>query len=139
MRTDGKQHPSEQGDNDQQGQLAPPPAGQTPNTQSLNSYESVRQYVNRTLCDLENLEPHHFPLSERTLQRAGSPCGVMFVLHGPRQLQVSAVWEIDRNVIWFYNAIGQRCQQKQLEQPVAVECAIDHHNRPHELALATAG
>lgn len=82
----------------------------------FDSYESVRQYIHRVLCRLENLELDHFPLTERTLERAGRPCGVLFVLHGPRQLQVSAVWENERNVIWFYNSVGQRCQKTQLRE-----------------------
>ncbi len=86
----------------------------------LDSHDSVRHYVNGVLCQIENLELNHFPLAERTLDRAGNPCGVLFVLHGPRQLQVSAVWEIDRNVIWFYNSTGERCQKTQLRQPVAI-------------------
>lgn len=72
---------------------------------------AVRNFVHHVLCELENLEPNHFPMSQRTLQRAGRPCGVLFVLHGPRQLQVSAVWETDRNVLWLYNAVGKRCQR----------------------------
>jgi hypothetical protein len=85
----------------------------------LDNHDSVRHYINRNLCQLENLEPDHFPISERTLQRAGCPCGVLFVLHGPRQLQVSAVWEMERNVIWFYDSTGQRCQKTRLRQPLA--------------------
>lgn len=129
MRTHGEQQPSEQGDT---------PHGEPLTAPSLSSHESIRQYVNQKLCELENLEPDHFPLSERTLERAGSPCGVMFVLHGPRQLQVSAVWEIDRNQIWFYNAIGERCHQTQLCKPVAVESSADRYSAS-EVALATAG
>lgn len=129
MRTHGEQQPSEQGDTPHGEPLTAPPLG---------SHESIRQYVNQKLCELENLEPDHFPLSERTLERAGSPCGVMFVLHGPRQLQVSAVWEIDRNQIWFYNAIGERCHQTQLCKPVAVESSADRYPAS-EVALATAG
>jgi hypothetical protein len=84
------------------------------NDEHLENHHQVRDHVNHVLCELEDLELNHFPLSQRTLQRSGQPCGVLFVLHGPRQLQVSAIWELDRNVIWFYNAVGQRCQKTQL-------------------------
>ncbi len=86
----------------------------------LETHDSVRHHVNHALCELENLEPDHFPLTERTLQQAGCPCGVLFVLHGPRQLQVSAVWEVERNVIWFYDSKGERCLKTQLRKPVAI-------------------
>ena len=75
---------------------------------------SVQLYVNRTLCELENLELDHFPLSERVLHRGGEACAVMFILHGPRQLQVSAVWELASGTIWFYNSVGHRCKKSQL-------------------------
>jgi hypothetical protein len=81
----------------------------------LKDHHQVREHVNQILCELEDLEPDHFPLSERPLERAGRTCGVLFVLHGPRQLQLSAIWEMERNVIWFYNAVGQRCQKTQLD------------------------
>lgn len=80
----------------------------------LEDHQAVRNHVNQVLCELEDLEPEHFPLSERTLERAGAPCAVMFVLHGPRQLQVTAVWELSSGVIWFYNAVGERCAKTQL-------------------------
>jgi hypothetical protein len=90
----------------------------------LEDQESVRTHVNQVLCELEDLEPNHFPLSERTLERAGAACAVMFVLHGPRQLQVSAVWELERGVIWFYNAVGQRCAKTQLVGEVAIDALV---------------
>ncbi len=80
----------------------------------LEDHNQVRQHVSQVLCELEDLEPNHFPLSERTLERAGAACGVLFVLHGPRQLRVTAIWEMERNVIWFYNSVGERCQKTQL-------------------------
>lgn len=87
----------------------------------LEDHQAVRNHVNQVLCELEDLEPDHFPLSERTLECAGVACAVMFVLHGPRQLQVSAVWELEGNLIWFYNSVGQRCQKTQLAGDVTCE------------------
>lgn len=85
----------------------------------LDDPQAVRTHVNQVLCELEDLEPNHFPLSERTLERNGQACAAMFVLHGPRQLQVTAVWEWERGVIWFYNAVGERCAKTQLQGVVA--------------------
>lgn len=93
------------------------------NDQRLADHYQVRHHVNQVLCELEDLEPNHFPLSERKLEQGGRACGVLFVLHGPRQLQVSAIWELDRGVIWFYNAVGKRCQKTQLQGSVTCNTA----------------
>lgn len=84
----------------------------------VDSPEAIREHVASVLCTLENLQVDYFPLTERTLAREGGVCGVLFSLHGPRQLQLTAVWEIDRNVIWFYNASGQRFQKTHLQNSV---------------------
>jgi hypothetical protein len=76
--------------------------------QQLETPASVSQFVHQVLCEAENLERDHFPLAWRTLANASGPCGMLFCLHGPRQMQLTAVWEIERNVIWFYNSRGER-------------------------------
>ena len=91
--------------------------------EQLEDPQAVRTHVNEVLCELEDLEPDHFPLSERTLERNGQACAAMFVLHGPRQLQVTAVWEWERGVIWFYNAIGERCAKTQLQSTASPTAA----------------
>ncbi|QDU58115.1 hypothetical protein [Aeoliella mucimassa] len=80
----------------------------------LEDQQAVHDHVNENLCELENLELHHFPLSERALCRDGEACAVMYVLHGPRQLQVTAVWELASGTIWYYNSVGERCRKTQL-------------------------
>jgi hypothetical protein len=82
--------------------------------QHFESPESVSQFVHQVLCQVENLELDHFPLARRTLETSSGPCGVLFCLHGPRQMQLTAVWEIERNVIWFYNSRGERFRKTQL-------------------------
>lgn len=89
-------------------------------SQAHDNHQAIRDHINHVLCELENLEPNHFELSERVLQRSGVPCAVLFVLHGPRQLQVSAVWEWDRGVVWFYNAVGKRCRKTQIEDNTVI-------------------
>lgn len=81
----------------------------------FESRETVRQYVHQVLCQTENLEPDCFPLSERELARPNGHCGTLFCLHGPRQLQLTAIWEVDRNVVWFYNAVGERFRKTRLQ------------------------
>jgi hypothetical protein len=86
-------------------------------TLRLDDIHSVRSYVNKTLCEKDQLEANHFPLSERILLRSGAPCGVHFILHGPRSLCLSAIWETDSNTILFYGSRGERFRKTQLMPP----------------------
>src|SRR5258708_34786359 len=56
----------------------------------IQSLDDLRNYVNETLCDFGQLEPDAFRMTERTLIRAGKPCGLYFCLHGPRSVKFSA-------------------------------------------------
>jgi hypothetical protein len=76
--------------------------------------ELTRRHVIEVLCQRENLEPYQFPLSERPLQQAGRPCGMLFCLHGPRQSRPTAVWDGSRNTVMFYDATGRRFAQSHL-------------------------
>jgi hypothetical protein len=80
----------------------------------LQNLNDLRDFVNKTLCEHNQLEPNAFPLTERILLRGGRPCGVYFCLHGPRAVKFSAIWETDRNSILFYGATGERFQRVQL-------------------------
>jgi len=90
-------------------------------TQRLDDFYAIRQYVNETLCEQDQLETNHFPLSERILVRRGAPCGVYFCLHGPRSLCLTAIWETDRNTILFYGSRGERFRKTQLIAPPRIE------------------
>lgn len=80
----------------------------------INDLNELRDYVNETLCQHEQLEIGAFPLSERILIRSGKPCGIYYRLHGPRAVQYSAIWETDRNTILFYGSTGERFLRTQL-------------------------
>jgi hypothetical protein len=90
-------------------------------TQRLNDFCAIRQFVNQTLCDKDQLEANHFPMSERVLTRRGAPCGVYFCLHGPRSLCLTAIWETDSNTILFYGSRGERFRKTQLISPPRIE------------------
>jgi len=83
-------------------------------TPFIANLDDLRQFVNRTICDLEQLEINAFPISERLLVRRGKPCGIYFCLHGPRAVKFSAIWEIEQNRILFYDAAGERYHRTQL-------------------------
>jgi hypothetical protein len=80
----------------------------------FDSLEELRDYVNQTLCDHFQLQIDAFEMTQRTLRRAGRPCGVFFCLHGPRAVKFTAIWETDRNCILFYGPTGERFQKTQL-------------------------
>ena len=80
----------------------------------LDDLHAIRRYVNETLCEKDQLEADIFPLDERILVRSGAPCGVYFVLRGPRSLCLTAIWETDSNTILFYGSRGERFRKTQL-------------------------
>ena len=80
----------------------------------IQSLSELRDFVNRTLCEYEQLEFGAFQFSERILVRAGKPCGIYFCLHGPRAVLFSAIWETDRNTILFYGSTGERFHKTEL-------------------------
>jgi hypothetical protein len=83
-------------------------------TLRLNNLQEIRQYVSATLYQIDLLKLDHFQISERLLVRNGKPCGLYFCLHGPRQVNHTAIWETDRNTILFYGCSGQRIGKTQL-------------------------
>jgi len=90
--------------------------------QRFDDLNAIRHYVNKTLCEKDQLEANYFPLSERVLVRRGAPCGVYFCLHGPRSLCLTAIWETDSNTILFYSSRGERFRKTQL---IAPPCLTD--------------
>jgi hypothetical protein len=81
----------------------------------INDLAELRNYVYSHLCQHEQLEPGAFPMTERILAKAGTPCGIYFCLHGPRSVKFTAIWETERNTILFYGSGGQRFHKAQLE------------------------
>lgn len=82
--------------------------------QTIDNLEQLRQYVQLTLCEHEQLEPGAFPLTERVLVRGGRPCAIFYCLHGPRAVKFSAIWETDANTVLFYGCDGQRFHKARL-------------------------
>ena len=64
-----------------------------------------------TLAKLENLKADQLKFTQEVLYRQGSSCGVYFCLYGPRELQLSAIWEIEGNSVLFYGSCGRRVQR----------------------------
>lgn len=86
----------------------------------IKDLADLRDYVHRTLCQNNELEINAFTMTERILVRSGQPCGLYFCLHGPRAVKLTAIWEVDRNTVLFYDAVGQRVQRCQLASAPAL-------------------
>jgi len=80
----------------------------------ISNLKDLRDYVQKELCQLNELEVGAFHFTERVLEKGGSPCGIFFCLHGPRSVKLVAIWETSRNTILFYGSSGERVQRIQL-------------------------
>lgn len=89
----------------------------------LETLEDLRDYVNETICEHEHLEVGAFEMTERILVRSGTPCGVFFCIHGPRQVKFTAIWETDNNTIIFYGSTGERVFRTRLTESPALRTA----------------
>ncbi len=69
---------------------------------------AVRDLVHRTLCSRDNLRSDCFKLTELPLKRDEELCGWHFCLHGPRQLRLTAIWDVESGSILFYGSQGER-------------------------------
>jgi hypothetical protein len=75
----------------------------------------LKNFVYETLCNLNELELGAFELTERALLRRNEPCGMHFCLHGPRNVKLTAIWEMDANTVLFFGSNGGRVQRTHLQ------------------------
>ena len=97
----------------------------------LQNLENLRNYVNKTLCEHDQLEFGAFRMTERILVRGSRPCGIFFCLHGPRSVKVTAIWETDRNTILFYSSTGRAISS----HPAGVGPRVSHHCRVKNIGV----
>lgn len=76
--------------------------------QRIETLDDLRDYVNETLCEHEQLEIGAFHMTELLLRRGSKCCGLYFCLHGPRETKFSAIWETENNTVLFYDSTGER-------------------------------
>lgn len=86
--------------------------------QDISTVDELRAYIHRTLCAKENLLADQFNLLETELIRRGRSCGLQFLLKGPRNVRLGAVWAAEHNVVYFYDACGQRYMKSRLRQRI---------------------
>lgn len=90
----------------------------------LHNLNDLRRFVHQTICDQHALETAAFELCERVLVRRGTPCGMLFCLHGPRSVRLTAVWETEQNTILFYGAAGERLLKTRLMQAPSLSVPV---------------
>jgi hypothetical protein len=88
---------------------------------SLCTLSDLRTFVHQTLCGKESLLAEQFPLSEMSLTRRSRFCGLQFSLQGPRDVRLGAIWAADHNVIYFYDARGERYLKIKLNRRIVME------------------
>jgi len=89
--------------------------------QQIHDLDDLREYVNQTLCQHDQLQTDAFRMTERIIRRGSKPCGIYFCLHGPRAVKYTAIWETDRNQVLFYVAGGERFQKTQLLNSLSLD------------------
>lgn len=73
-----------------------------------DSIRSVREFVREELCEKNQLEKDAFQMTERLVIRQGQPCGLFFCIYGPRSIRLTAVWDLQRRAVFFYDSLGRR-------------------------------
>lgn len=89
----------------------------------VRSLNDLREFIHSVLCQKENLVPEQFRMRETGLVVRGRSCGKQFSLRGPRSVRLGAIWAADQNVLYFYDARGQRYLKLRLKQRIFEEAA----------------
>lgn len=89
----------------------------------LCTLDDLRSFIHHTLCGKEGLLADQFPLSEMTLTRRNRFCGLQFSLHGPRDVRLGAIWASDHNLVYFYDARGERYLKVKLTRRLVLDPA----------------
>lgn len=90
-------------------------------SRKIQTLNDLRAYVNKVLCDQEQLVIGAFEMTERRLVRSGKPCGIYFCVHGPRSVKISAVWDSSNNAVLFYGSTGERFHKLLLDEELQAE------------------
>ena len=83
---------------------------------SSETFAVVREFVRGELCQYNQLVKDAFQMSERLLTRQGKPCGFYFCIYGPRSVRLTAVWDLNKGSIHFYDSLGRRSESRSVPQ-----------------------
>jgi hypothetical protein len=90
---------------------------------SVGTYQHLTEFIHKTLCEQDELDPQQSHLQHVVIERRGRPCGLLFDVTGPRLLRTSAIWAAEEDRILFYNSAGQRMAEVTLtESPDLSNC-----------------
>ncbi len=71
-------------------------------------FRTLTTKVEKRLCELGQLVPHQFPMTQREVVRGGKTVGVYFCVHGPRSVKLTAIYDFAKKVVVFYGTDGLR-------------------------------
>ena len=74
-------------------------------SKQVETFEELAHYVMDTLGRRGMLKSE---LSQEMIFRRGKNCGILFCLHGPRAVKLTAIWETEQNRVLFYGSCGRR-------------------------------
>jgi hypothetical protein len=87
----------------------------------FNNLIQLKKFVSRTLCQLNDFEEGIFQVTEKILIRCGEKCGILFCLHGPRSVRLTAIWETVTNTVIFYGSTGEKIHRTEVDYDPATE------------------
>jgi hypothetical protein len=87
----------------------------------VHTLDELRHFIHKTLCEKENLLADKFTMSQLQLTRRNEPCGHQFCLRGPRNVRLAAIWVADQNVVFLYDARGERYAKLRLMTQLALQ------------------
>lgn len=76
--------------------------------EQITTVDELKVFIHHSLCDRENLLADQFQTQVFELSRQGTSCGLQFLLQGPRSVKLSAIWASQQNMVYFYDAKGER-------------------------------
>jgi hypothetical protein len=82
---------------------------------TCSSWPQLCLLVHQLLCERAVLNAGQTPLQWSLLFRHGRPCGALFWLQGPRQIQPSGIWIADEQRLLLYDSHGVRFEQLRLQ------------------------
>ena len=86
--------------------------------ENIHSIDALRTFIHTTLCEKENLLADQFGMSEIMLIKRGRECGMQFLLQGPRSVRLGAIWAAEQNIVYFYDAQGERYKKVRLSRHI---------------------
>ncbi|WP_437186181.1 hypothetical protein SH668x_003323 [Planctomicrobium sp. SH668] len=86
----------------------------------VESISELHAYVHKQLCDSENLLAEQFHTQRKALFVKDKLCGIEFSLQGLRAIRLGAIWAADQNVVYFYNAKGERALKVKLKNRISL-------------------